>query len=150
MGAVDTKQYITIVLDKELYGIEISYIHNIIIMQSITRVPKSQPFFKGVINLRGEVIPVMSLRQKFGMPENEITGISRIIIIKPELHAAPVGIIVDGVKEVITLGEADVEKITYDENDDKATYSSGVGKVGQDLVTLLNVPGIIREEEFAI
>lgn len=147
MAVTDSKQYITIVLDKELYGIEIKYIHNIIIMQSITRVPKSQSYFKGVINLRGEVIPVMSLRQKFGMSEDDITDISRIIIIKPDVQAAPVGIIVDEVKEVITLDKSEVENINYDENDTKATFNAGIGKIGQDLVTLLNIPGIIREEE---
>lgn len=64
---MDEKQYIVVKLDKEQYGINIKYIDNIVRMQRITRVPKAQPYFKGVINLRGEIIPVMSLRLKFGL-----------------------------------------------------------------------------------
>ena len=68
----ESKQYIVVELGNELYGIDIQYIDNIVRMQRITRVPKAQPYFKGVINLRGEVIPVMSLRLKFEFDEDEI------------------------------------------------------------------------------
>ena len=66
----------------EQYGIDIKYIDNIVRMQNITRVPKAQPYFKGVTNLRGEIIPVMSLRRKFKLEDDEFTDKSRIIIIK--------------------------------------------------------------------
>ena len=71
-----TKQYIVIKLDNELFGIDIMYIDNIVRMQRITRVPKCQDFYKGVINLRGEIVPVMSLRSRFGLEEEytEILG----------------------------------------------------------------------------
>ena len=147
MEAVNSKQYIIVSLNQEQYGIEIKYIENIIVMQSITRVPKAQSYFLGVINLRGDVIPVMSLRLKFGLSKDEFTSISRIIIVKPEPQAAPVGIIVDEVKEVITLENSAVEMMNYNENDDKAIYSFGVGKYENDLINLLNIPGIIIEKE---
>lgn len=149
MGEVDTKQYITIKLIEEKFGIEIKYIHNIIVMQGITRVPKSQSFFKGVINLRGEIIPVMNLRIKFGMEEGELGKLARIIILKPDPQAAPVGIIVDEVKEVITLSDSEIEKINYEENDLIDNYNIGIGKVGDDLINLLNIPAIIIEKEAA-
>ncbi len=147
MEAANSKQYIIISLGKDQYGIDIKYIHNIIVMQTITRVPKAQPYFMGVINLRGEVIPVMSLRRRFGLGEDEVTSISRIVIVKPEQQAAPVGIIVDEVREVISLDNDQVQKMNYDENDDKANYSIGVGKYENDLINLLNVPGVIFEKE---
>ena len=87
-------QYIVITVVNEQYGIDIKYIDNIVRMQSITRVPKVQPFFKGVINLRGEVVPVMSIRKKMGLGEDEITNKSRIIILKYESNAS-LGIVVD-------------------------------------------------------
>ena len=65
ISTMDSKQYIVVELGNEQYGIDIQYIDNIVRMQRITRVPKAQSYFKGVINLRGEVIPVMSLRLKF-------------------------------------------------------------------------------------
>ena len=78
------RQYIVIKLGSEQYGVNINYIDNIVRMQRITRVPKAQSYFKGVINLRGEIVPVMSLRLKFGLPADEITDKTRIIIIKLE------------------------------------------------------------------
>ncbi len=147
MEAANSKQYIIVSLGSNQYGVDIKYIHNIIVMQNITRVPKAQPYFMGVINLRGEVIPVMSLRRKFNLPEDQFTSISRIVIVKPEPQAAPIGIIVDEVKEVITLDNAAVEKMNYDESDDKADYSIGIGKYENDLINLLNIPGIIIEKE---
>ncbi|MBR6396235.1 MAG: chemotaxis protein CheW, partial [Lachnospiraceae bacterium] len=94
----ETKQYIVAKLDIEQFGIDIGYIDNIVRMQKITRIPKSQRYFKGVINLRGEVIPVMSLRLKFDLDDDVITNASRIIIIKLE-NSGMVGLIVDEVKE---------------------------------------------------
>ena len=81
---LETTQYIVIRLGAEQYGIDISYIENIVRMQNITRVPKVPAYLKGVINLRGEVIPVMSLRLKMDLPEDEITRATRIIILKLE------------------------------------------------------------------
>jgi purine-binding chemotaxis protein CheW len=146
MAVVETKQFIVTYLNTDQYGIEIKYIENIIVMQSITRVPKAQSYFKGVINLRGEIVPVMSLRSKLNIEEVDYTSKSRIIIVRPDPQAAPVGLIVDEVKEVITLELGLIEKMTYDEKDDKANYSIGIGKFGNDLINLLNVPSIVIDK----
>ena len=104
-------QYIVIKLGDEQYGIDIRYIENIVRMQRITRVPKMPEYIKGVINLRGEVVPVMSLRLKMYLPEDELTKNSRIIILKLEQGA--IGVLVDEVREVVTLGEEQIEKVSY-------------------------------------
>lgn len=140
------KQYIVVSLGQEQYGIDIQYIDNIVRMQRITRVPKAQKYFKGVINLRGEIIPVMSLRLKFDLEEDEYTNASRIIIIKLEPQSA-VGIIVDEVREVVTLSDDSVEKPNYDNADEKISYLSGIGKHGDNLISLLNIAGVIVEKE---
>ena len=75
----EPKQYIVVKLDQEQSGIDISFIDNIVRMERITRVPKVQSFFPGVINLRGEIIPVMSLRNRFGLKESASASISRLI-----------------------------------------------------------------------
>ncbi len=108
-----TQQYIVVRLGDEQYGVDIRYIENIVRMQKITRVPKVAPYLKGVINLRGEVIPIMSLRLKMFLPEDEITKATRIIILKLEQYGN-IGIIVDVVKEVVTLYEEQIEKVSYD------------------------------------
>lgn len=96
----ESKQYIVVKLDNEQYGIDISFIDNIVRMQQITRVPMAQSYFAGVINLRGEIIPVMSLRRKFELEDKEYTNSTRIIIVKPESNAK-IGILVDEVREVV-------------------------------------------------
>ena len=145
--AGNSKQYIDVRLGEDLYGIEIKYVDNIIVMQSITRVPKAQSYFLGVINRRGDVIPVMSLKKKLDIEEGEFTSTTRIIIIKPEPSAAPVGVIVDEVNEVITLDDTDIDKMNYDEKDSKLAYSDGIGKLDNNLISILNIPEIIGKEE---
>lgn len=137
----ETKQYIVVKLDGEQYGIDITFIDNIVRMQQITRVPKAQSFFAGVINLRGEIIPVMNLRLRFGLSEKENTNATRIIIIKPESNAK-IGILVDEVREVVSLEEEDVEKADYDE---QGINLQGVGKYKDTLISLLNIQSIIAD-----
>lgn len=147
METTDAKQYIIVNLGHDQYGVEIKYIENIIVMQAITRIPKSQNFFKGVINLRGDIVPVMSLRAKLGLADDEFTSVTRIVIVKPEPSAAPVGIIVDSVREVVNLNDTDIEKLSYDENDKNSNFSLGIGKFGNELINILNIPGLIIEKE---
>lgn len=137
-------QFIVIRLGDEQYGINIKYIDNILRMQSITRVPKVAPYLKGVINLRGEVLPVMSIRIKMGLEEDVPTKASRIIVIKMEQQGM-IGIIVDEVKEVVTLDAAQIEKVTYDSKDEKDNFISGVGKCEGGLISLLDLNLVVPE-----
>lgn len=144
----DKKQYIVITFGNEQYGIDISYVDNIVRMQSITRVPKAQSYFKGVINLRGEVIPVMSLRLKMGLEEDVFTNTSRIIILKME-HQEVLGIIVDQVKEVVTLGPDEIDRVGHDIKDATNTFINGIGKNGEELISLFDINSVIEEKENA-
>lgn len=144
----DSKQYIIVKVGNEHFGIDIQYVDNIVRMQRITRVPKAQPYFNGVINIRGEIIPVMSLRVKFELEPDVFTGKTRILIIKLEPQSA-VGIIVDEVKNVITLSDEDIDVNTSVGNDEKSGYITGVGKQESGLVTLLNLPGVIIDKDNA-
>lgn len=111
----ESKQYIVVMVGSEQYGIDISYIDNIVRMQKITRVPKVQTYFKGVINLRGEVVPVMSVRKKMGLEDDVLTNASRIIILKLEENAS-LGVIVDEVREVVNLSEDEIDKFPIKED----------------------------------
>lgn len=136
-----TIQFIVIRLGEEQYGIDIKYVDNIIHMSSITRVPKVAPYVKGVINVRGEVIPVMNIRTKMGLPEAEYTKDSRIVIIKSEQHGF-VGLIVDAVKEVVTLEVDCIEKMSYDRTGEEM-FVTGVGKHQGGLVSLLDLNEVL-------
>jgi len=138
---VETKQYIVVQIGDEKYGIDINYIDNIVRMSKITRVPKVQSYFKGVMNLRGEIVPVMSIRKKMGLSDDVITDASRIIILKLE-EKGSIGIIVDEVREVITLNMAEVEKQTA-----KDSFINGIGKNGDELISLFEINAIVEEKE---
>ena len=144
----DTTQYIVINIGDEQYGIDIKYVDNIVRMQKITRVPNCQEYCKGVINLRGEVVPVMSFRMKVNLPETEITNKTRIIIIKLEQNA-PVGIIVDAVREVVTLSENNVDEATKSSTSNDPSYINGIGKCGETLISLLDLNVVISDKETA-
>ncbi len=138
----DVKQFITINLNEEYYGIDISYINSIERMQKITRVPKAQPYFVGIINLRGEIVPVMSLRRKIGLEDDVFDKKTRIIIMKLEPKYS-IGIIVENVLEVITLGKENIEKTVTE--DDSSSYVYGIGKHEDKLISLLDVEKVILD-----
>lgn len=142
----ETKQYIVVRIGNEQYGIDIQYIDNIVRMQRITRVPKAQRYFKGVINLRGEVMPVMSIRLKFDLDDDEITGKTRIIILKLDSQST-VGILVDQVKEVVTMEPENIEKIQSGP-EHKSAYLYGVGKHNGELISLLNIVNVIADIDY--
>ena len=144
-GTAELIQYIVIRLGEEQFGIDIRYIDNIVRMQTITRVPKVAAYLKGVINLRGEVIPVMSIRMKMGLPEDEIAKATRIIILKTEQQGS-FGIIVDEVKEVVTLDSEQIDKVTYDMKEGSTNFLSGVGKHNGELISILDLNSITLED----
>lgn len=135
-------QYIVVLIGDEQYGIDISFIDNIVRMQRITRVPKAAAHYVGIINIRGEVVPVMSARLKMGLGDDEITKQSRIIILKLEAQGM-VGVLVDAVKEVLTLGETEIDRNTKKSD----TYINGIGKKGDDLISLFEISALVDEVE---
>ena len=141
-------QYIVIKIDDEQYGINIKFIDNIVRMQQITRVPQVDEYLKGVINIRGEIVPVMSVRMKMGLAEDEITNKSRIIILKTD-SGDLVGIIVDQVNQVLTIDSNNVEKVRYDDKKAKSngSFVSGVGHYEGGLVSILDLEAVVSDKE---
>ena len=141
-------QYIVIKIDDEQYGINIKFIDNIVRMQQITRVPKVDDYLKGVINIRGEIVPVMSIRMKMGLAEDVITNKSRIIILKTS-EGDLVGIIVDQVNQVLTLDANNIEKVRYDDKKQKsnASFVNGVGHYEGGLVSILDLETVVSEKD---
>ena len=141
----EATQYIKIAVGEELYGVDISVIENIVRMQRITRVPNVAAYIKGVINLRGEIVPIMNLRLKIGLEEIEYTKDTRIIIIKTENYGK-IGLIVDAVKEVVALEEDQLEKLPYD-NTEENHFVSAVGKVDNTLVSVLDLGVVLYDKQ---
>lgn len=133
----ETKQYIIFHLNNEEYGIEIQQVQTIERMMSITRVPKTQRYLKGVINLRGEIVPVMSLRDRFELGEDQYTEHTRIIIINTS--DALIGLIVDEVQEVLEFSSKMIENVQNNNTEIEQRYIFGVGKTDDRVITLLNM-----------
>ena len=142
--AEETKQYVIFSLGKELYGIDIKKVTTIEKEKQyiITRVPKSSSFVKGVINLRGEIIPVIKLRKKFGMNEIEVNEDTRIIIVK--IEDISVGLIVDAVVEVMYISSNSIENVSGLSTEIDSSYIQGVGKLEDRIVTLINLPALLN------
>jgi purine-binding chemotaxis protein CheW len=142
---LEAKQYVVFKLGKEEYGIDIQKVTTIEKVMTIARVPKTPVYIKGVINLRGEIIPIIDLRTRFKLPEAEATEDTRIIIIK--IEEISVGFIVDAVDEVMQLTEDAVENVSSFSNDLSMDYILGVGKINDRIVTLLNLEILIKMSE---
>lgn len=137
---------IVFTLAHEEYGIEVDRVRTIERMCPITRVPKTPDFVKGVINLRGIVIPVIDLRGRFGLPETELTDNSRIIIVAA--NDLEVGFIVDSANDVMDVMSDTIETPPEVLGGIKAKYLSGVAKIGDNrLLILLNLVEVLSRNE---
>lgn len=138
----NSKQFVIFVLSGQEYGVDIQKVNNIIEPITITRVPKTPEYLKGVINLRGEIIPIMDLRVKFNMPISEATEDTRYIIFKSD--DIVVGFVVDKVDEVISFKDQAMETVTNITSDLTMDYILGVGKVDGRIITLLNLDKLVE------
>ena len=137
---------IVFTLAQEEYGIEVDKVRTIERMVPITRVPKTPPFVKGVINLRGIVIPVIDLRGRFGLVETDHTENSRIIIVAA--NELEVGFIVDSANDVLDIMSDAIENPPEVLGGIKAKYISGVAKIGESrLLILLNLVEVLNRNE---
>lgn len=131
------EQLVTFSLGSEEFGVDIMKVQEIIRIPPITRVPKAPRYVEGVINLRGNIIPVVNLRVRFGMPTEEETVLSRIVVF--QVDGKVFGIRVDGVTEVLHLDSENIEPpppLTLGMN---SKFIRGVGKIGERLLILLNL-----------
>ena len=135
------KQFVIFSLEGEEYGIEILRVKEIKEMIRITRVPKAPHYVRGVINLRGEVIPIVDLRKKFNLEKRIDNDSTRIIIVAVE--EITVGLVVDTSSEVIGIMIKDIEEAPETVGSFEQGYISGIGKVGSRLIILLNIDKIL-------
>ncbi len=136
-------------LGREEFGIRVLKVREIMGVQDITAVPQTPAHVKGVINLRGKVIPVVDLRLKFGLPEAEYTQRTRIIVVQAQVEASStlMGIVVDGVAEVLNLMAADIED-TPDFGQGVATpYLLGMAKIKGKVKILLDIDQVLTSQE---
>jgi len=139
----DTQQdkFLTFVLHQEEYAVEIRYVTEIIGIQNITGVPDMPAYIKGVINLRGKVIPVMDVRLRFGLEERAYDDRTCIVVICVKDHL--VGLIVDSVSEVLDIPKENVEPPPKGTSGETSRFIQGMGKVGERVIMILNASQLL-------
>ena len=133
-----TRQMVTFLLGEEEFGVDIGYVREINRLMRITPVPRAPASVEGVINLRGQVVPVVDLRRHFNMETREGDRSTRIVVV--EIDGTMVGFMVDGVREVLNLPESAIEPPPPMVGSLEAKYISGVGKMDDRLVIILDLP----------
>lgn len=142
-------KYLTFQLGREEFAIQVLKVREIMGIQEITAVPQTPAFVKGVINLRGKVIPVVDLRLKFGLPEAEYTQRTCIIVVQVGQGSAAMlmGIVVDGVSEVMNLAAADIENTPDFGQGITVPYLLGMAKTKSGVKILLDIDQVLTTQE---
>ncbi|NLW22305.1 MAG: purine-binding chemotaxis protein CheW [Tissierellia bacterium] len=135
-------KYVIFKLDKEYYGIPIANVLSIERIGVPTRIPNAPKYVKGVINLRGEVIPIVDLRCKLGMEEIDLNSSGRIIVVS--VNEIVVGLIVDSSSEVLEIDKENIDKPPTDSGNQYIEYINGIGKVSNRLIILLDLIKILE------
>jgi purine-binding chemotaxis protein CheW len=150
--AAKAGKYLTFNMGKEVFGIEILKVQEIIGMMPVTRVPKTPEFVRGVINLRGKVIPVIELRRKFGMETREDTDRTCIVVVQVAGASGTVtmGLLVDEVSEVLNVTGEQIEAPPSFGAKVETDFILGMGKVGQKVVMLLDADKVLSSEELVM
>lgn len=151
-GITETSQYLSFLLDKEIYAMDINNVREVLDITQVTRVPRMPDFMRGVINLRGGVVPVVDLRLKFGLPETDIDMDTCIIIIEIFLDGdeTMLGLMVDSVQEVMSLEPDQIEPPPKIGTRLKTEFIRGMGKKDNDFIIILESRKVFSAEELAV
>lgn len=138
-------RYLTFSLGNESYGIEIHYVTEIIGLQTITEVPELPDYIRGIINLRGKIIPVMDIRLRFKKEAKQYNDRTCVIVV--DIHEVSIGLIVDSVSEVLTIPEQDIVDPPQMNKALNNRYIKKIGKIGTDVKLLLDCEKLLTEDE---
>lgn len=146
--SIEGGKFLTFLLQEEEYGLEILKVREIMGLMDITPVPQTPDYVKGVINLRGKVIPVIGLRRKFGLPEGEDHARTCIIVV--DVEGILMGIFVDTVSEVVDINSVDIEETPSFGTKLNTDYILGMGKVNSKVKILLDIDKVLTSEDLVI
>jgi len=138
-------RFLTFSLDKETYGVEIKYVIEIIGIQTITEIPELPEYIKGIINLRGKIIPVMDVRLRFKKDPLEYNDRTCVIIV--DMNEILIGLIVDKVAEVVRIAEEDIIEPPKINKEIKNIYIKNIGRIGDNVKLLLDCEKLLTEDE---
>jgi purine-binding chemotaxis protein CheW len=148
----DTRQYLTFQLDKEVFGLEVSHVREILGFTTVNKVPKTPEFMRGVINLRGSVVPVFDMRVKFGMGRTEKSVNTCIVVVEVSFDGenTVIGALVDGVQEVFELEPDQIEPAPRFGHQLETAFIKGMGKRDEQFVIILDIDKVFSSDELAM
>jgi purine-binding chemotaxis protein CheW len=141
----DGSQYLTFQLGEELYGVDILRVQEIKGYTAVTKIPNTPPHIKGVLNLRGTIVPIVELRTKFGMPTIDYTMFTVIVVVVVQDRI--MGLVVDSVSDVLNIDKKDIQPPPQFGAKVDVSVLTGIGKSGDKLVALLNIDRLLTESE---
>jgi len=147
LATADTHQFLTFALGQEEYGVEILKIQEIKGFSAITPLPNTPAHVKGVLNLRGTIVPIVDLRRKFGLPEEAYTKFTVIVVV--QVRGQILGFIVDAVSDVLTVTGADIQPTPDLHGQVDTACLTGLAKAGEKLVILLDIDKVLTIAEAA-
>ena len=138
-------QYLTFQLGEELYGVDILRVQEIKGYTTVTKIPNTPAHIKGVLNLRGTIVPIVELRTKFGMPMIDYTMFTVIVVVV--VRDRIMGLVVDSVSDVLNISKQDIQAPPEFGAKVDVSVLTGLGKSGDKLVALLNIDRLLTEDE---
>ena len=144
-ATTEVKQLISFTVGNEEYGLELLRVKEVIRMRQVTWLPKAPSCVKGIINLRGQVIPIIDLRERFDLPHARDTAMTRVIVV--EIERKPVGMVVDSASQVVRVPVDQFEPPPPVLGEEASSFISAVGKIGDRLVTIMDVEKLLGREE---
>lgn len=151
-ATVESTQYVTFQLGEELFGVEVTRTREILSLVPVTTVPQTPDYMLGVINLRGQVVPVIDMRRKLGMKAGKTTQDTCIIVLEVQVgdEALVVGALTDAVREVLEIKRDQIEAAPRLGGKLKTEFIQGMGTVDSQFIILLNIDRIFNSDEFAL
>ncbi len=138
-------QLVSFTVGKEEYGVHIGEVQEIVRMPEITHLPQTQSFIKGVINLRGNIIPVIDMRERFKMESTVYNEMTRVIVVR--ISEKMVGMIVDTVSQVLEMSDADIEEAPDIISGLSKEYIEGIGKINDSMIIVLKIDKLLSSDE---
>jgi len=152
MEDIQSNQYLSFRVVNEMFSLNVKQVREVLDMTRITRVPRMPEYIRGVINLRGSVVPVLDLGKKLGYEMLEVTEDTSIVVAEVELgeETLVLGLMCDGVDEVISLSDEDIEPPPKVGDKIDRNYIQGMGKIGEDFLIIMNISRVLEDEDLGI
>lgn len=148
-------QFLTFAMGKELYAIRVCHVREVLTVPKVTRIPRMPEYMKGVVNIRGSVVPILDLKQKFGMGDTQMTSDTAIIVVEIQFggdgddgEILHLGIFADSVKKVVAIQASEIEAPPKIGSRIDTSFIEGMGHADDDFIVILNIAEILTAEDF--